>query len=104
MTWRPGGPIRSAAVGGGGAGLRSPPSGLGWAGLLQCVRACGSVSAARTGVSRVVAAGGSWGGCSSGVLWWCLGGLWTQISGGLCGMRSRLVDLCVMHSMVMDET
>ena len=44
VTWQPGGPIWSAAVGRGGAGLRSPPSGLGWAGLLQCVRACGLVS------------------------------------------------------------
>ena len=44
VTWRPGGQIRSAAVGEGGAGLRSPPSGLGCAGLLQCARACGLVS------------------------------------------------------------
>ena len=45
VTWRPGGPIRSAAVGEGGAGLWSPPSGFGLAGFLQCVRACGLVSA-----------------------------------------------------------
>ena len=38
MTQRPGGPIWSAAVGGGGAGLWSSPSGLGWAGVLQCLR------------------------------------------------------------------
>ena len=34
VTWRPGGPIWSAAVGGGGAGRRCPPSSLSWAGLL----------------------------------------------------------------------
>ena len=45
VTWRPGGPIWSAAVGRAGAGRRSPPSRLRWAGLLQCVRACGLVSA-----------------------------------------------------------
>ena len=45
VTWRPAGPILSAAVGGGGAGLWSSPSGLGWAGVLQCVRLCGLASA-----------------------------------------------------------
>ena len=45
VTWRPGGPIWSAAVGEGGAGLRSLPSGLGWAGVPQCVRLCGLASA-----------------------------------------------------------
>ena len=45
VTWPPGGPIRSAAVGEGGGGLRSSPSGLGWAELLQCVRASGFGSA-----------------------------------------------------------
>ena len=37
VTWRPGGPIWSAAAGGGGAGLWPSPSGLGWAGVLQVV-------------------------------------------------------------------
>ena len=41
VTWRPGRPIWSAAVGEAGAGLRSSPSGLGLAGVLQCVRLCG---------------------------------------------------------------
>ena len=41
----PGKLIWSAAVGRGCAGLRSPPFGFSWAGLLQCVRACGSASA-----------------------------------------------------------
>ena len=45
VTWRPGGPIWSAAVGEGGTGLRSSPSGLGWAAVLQCVRSCGFASA-----------------------------------------------------------
>ena len=45
VTWRPGGPIWSAAVGEGGPGLRSSPSGLGWAWVPQCVRLCGLASA-----------------------------------------------------------
>ena len=45
VTWRPGGPIWSAAVGEGGAGLWSSPSGLGPAGVLQCVGLCGLASA-----------------------------------------------------------
>ena len=47
--------------------------------------------------------GAACGGCSSGLLWWCLGGLWTEM-GGLCGARRRLVDLWVMHNIVMDGT
>ena len=45
VTWQPCGPIWSAAVGKGGAGLRSSPSGLRWAGVLQYVRLCGLASA-----------------------------------------------------------
>ena len=45
VTWQPGGPIWSAAVGEGGAGLRSSPFGLGWAGVLQCAGLCGLASA-----------------------------------------------------------
>ena len=45
VTWRPGGPIWSAAAGEGGARLWPSPSGLGWAGVLQCVRLCGLASA-----------------------------------------------------------
>ena len=41
VTWQLSGPMWSAAVGEGGAGLRCSPSGLGWAGVLQCVRLCG---------------------------------------------------------------
>ena len=50
----------------------------------------------------VLVAGGSCGGWSSGVLWWCLRGLRTEM-GGVCGARSRLVEFWVMHGMVMDE-
>ena len=45
VTWRPGGPIWSAASGEGGAGLWPSLSGLGWAGVLQCLRLCGLASA-----------------------------------------------------------
>ena len=45
VTWRPGGPIWSAAAGEGGAGLWASPSGLGWARVLQCARLCGLASA-----------------------------------------------------------
>ena len=45
VTSRPGRPIWSAAAGEGGAGLWPSPSGLGWAGVLQCVRLCGLASA-----------------------------------------------------------
>ena len=47
VTWRPGWPIRSAAVGEGGAGLWPSPSGLSLAGVLQCVRLCGLASTGR---------------------------------------------------------
>ena len=45
LTWRPGGPIWSAAAGEGGAGLWPSPSWLGLAGVLQCVRFRGLASA-----------------------------------------------------------
>ena len=45
VTWRPGRPSWSAAAGEGGRGLWPSPSGLGWAGVLQCVRFCGLGSA-----------------------------------------------------------
>ena len=54
-------------------------------------------------MSRVLVAGVSCSGWSSGVLCWCLGGLRTKM-GGVCGARSRLVDLWVMHGMVINET
>ena len=74
VTWRPDRPIWSAAVGEGGAGLRLSPSGLGWAGVLQCVRLCGLASA---------------GGNSSSGLHWGAGGGGPEFSGvcagGVCG-------------------
>ena len=74
----PGGQIWSAAVGGGGVGLRSPPSGFGWAGLLQCVRACGSAS---TGGGEFAwpAFGGQ--GIGPGVSRMCLAGLCGSMGG-----------------------
>ena len=41
VTW----PILLAAMGEGGAALRFSPSGLGWAGVLQCMGSCGLASA-----------------------------------------------------------
>ena len=70
VTWRPGGAIRSAAVGEGGAGLRSPPSGLGWAGLLQCMRVCGLVSAGGNSLRGLHSGAG---GVGSGVPGVCAG-------------------------------
>ena len=72
VTWRPGAPIQSAAAGEGGAGLRSPPSGLGCAGLLQCVRACGLVS---TGGNSPRGLHSGAGGVRPGVSGVCAGGL-----------------------------
>ena len=74
VTWQTNRPIRSAVVGGGGAGLHSPPSWLGWAGLLQCVRACGSLS--RGGEQFMWAAFGGRGGWAKGFVGFC---------GGVCG-------------------
>ena len=52
-------------------------------------------------MSWVLVAGRSCGVWPFWVLRWCLGGLRTEM-GGVCGVRSRLVDFWVMHSMVMD--
>ena len=73
--------VRGGCPGSGGGGLDGLPGscGLGGAGwLLGC----------ETGL---------------GALWWCLGDLWMEM-GGVCGARSGLVDVWVMHGMVMDET
>ena len=73
-TWRPGGPVWSAAAGEGGAGLWPSPSGLGWPGLLQCVRLCGLASAGGNSSRGLHSgAGGGW-------AWVFLG-----VRGGLCG-------------------
>ena len=69
VTWRPSGPIWSAAVGEGGAGLRSLLSGLGWAGVLQCLRLCGLASAGGNSLRGLHFGGrGGWA--------WVYGGVW----------------------------
>ena len=77
VTWRPGGPIWSTAVGEGGAGLRSSPSELGWAGVLQCVRLCGLASAggnsSRGLHSGAGGAGPGFSGVCAGSVCWPLG-------------------------------
>ena len=65
-TWQPGGPIWSAAVGGGGSGLQSLPSGFGRAGLLQCVRVCGSASAGGNSSLGLHSGAGGFGGVCGG--------------------------------------
>ena len=80
VTWRPDGPICSAVVGEGGAGLRSSPSGLGWAGVLQCVRLCALASAGGTS--------------SRGLhLWAGEGGVGSSrvCAGGVCGPLGEVV-------------
>ena len=82
VTWRPGGPIWSAE---GGAGLRSSPSGLGPAVVLQCVRLCGWASAGGNSSRGLHSGAGGVGlgflGCSRGAgagHWagWALCGAW----------------------------
>ena len=73
VTWRPGGPIWSAAAGEGGAGLRPSLSGLGWARVLQCARSCGLASAGGNS-SRGLHSGAGGGGPGSS---------------GMCGGRGR---------------
>ena len=74
VTRRPGGPIWSAVAGEGRAGLWPSPSGLGWAGVLQCVRMCGLASAG----------GNSSRGLRSGA-----GGGGPRVFSGVCGGRGR---------------
>ena len=69
VTWRPGGPIWSAAAGEGGAGLRPSRSGLGWARVLQCARSCGLVSAGGDSSRGLHSGAGGAGPGSSGVCW-----------------------------------
>ena len=95
VTRWPAGRIWSAAVGGGGAGLQSPPSRSGWAGLLQCVRACASASAGGDSACGLLWGAGGVGSWVSGV---CSGGMcgamgWMGVSGavglfaaGFCGL------------------
>ena len=74
VTWRPGGPIWSAAAGEGGAGLWPSLSGLGWARVLQCARLCGLASAGRNSSL----------GLHSGA-----GEGWALVFWGVCGGRGR---------------
>ena len=97
LTWRPGGPIWSAAVGEGGAGLRPSLSGLGWARVLQCARSCGLVSAGGNSSRGLHSGAGGGGPGSSGV---CVGGVGGPLGGvgvprgvglplaGVCGLSS----------------
>ena len=97
VTWRPGEPIWSAAVGEGGAGPWSSPSGLGWVGVLQCVRLCGLASAggnSSRGLHSGAGGGGSgFSGVGAGGLCRPLGGMGVPWgvglpSVGLCGLSS----------------
>ena len=95
VTWRPGGPIWSAAAGEGGAGLWPSPSGLGSAGVLQCVRLCGLASAGGNSSCGLHSGAGGGGLGSSGV---CAGGVCGPLGGvgvprgaglpsaGVCGL------------------
>ena len=97
VTWRPGGPIWSAAAGEGGAGLWPSPSGIGWARVLQCARSCGLASAGGNSSPRLHSGAGGGGPGSSGV---CVGGVGGPLGGvgvprgaglpsaGVCGFSS----------------
>ena len=97
VTWQPGGLIWSAAVGDGGAGLWPSPSGLGWAGVLQCLRLCGLASAGGTVRAGCNRGPGGDGPGFSGV---CAGGVCGPVDGvdvprgvglpsvGVCGLSS----------------
>ena len=93
MTWRPGGPIWWAALGEGGAGVRSSPSGLGWAGVLQCVRLCGLASAGGNSSRGLHPGAGAGGPRVPGV---CAGGACGPLGGVgvLQGVELPAVDVC----------
>ena len=97
VTWRPGGPIWSAAAGEGGARLWPSPSGLGWARVLQCARLCGLASVGGNSSRGLHSGAGGAGPGSSGV---CAGGVGGPLGGvgvprgagllsaGVCGLSS----------------
>ena len=97
VTWQPGGPIWSAAVREGGPGLWPSLSGLGLAGVLQCVRLRGLASAGGKEFARA-AFGGRRGwawvfwGVRGGVCW-PLGGMGVPQGVGLPS-----VDVCGLWS------
>ena len=78
VTWRPGGPIWSAAAGEGGAGLWRSPSGLGRARVPQCARLCGLASAGGNSSRGLQSGAGGGGPGSSGV---CAGGVGGPLGG-----------------------
>ena len=97
VTWRPGGLIWSAAAGEGGAGLWPSPSGLGWAGVLQCVRLCGLASAGGNSSRGLHSGAGGGAPGSSGVFAGGVGGPRGALgvprgvgllSAGVCGLSS----------------
>ena len=97
MTWRSSGPIWSEGAGEGGVGLVSPPSGLGWAGLSQCVRACGLVSTGKNSSRGLHSGVGQLGPGVSGVCAACVcgqpGGVGVPwgvglLAAGVCGLPS----------------
>ena len=102
VTWRPGGPIWSAAAGEGGAGLWPSPSGLGWAGVPQCVRLCGLASAGGNSSRGLHSGAGGGGPGSSGV---CAGGMCGPLGGvGVPrGAGLSLVGVCGLSSVAAGE-
>ena len=93
VTWSPGGPIRLTAVGGGGASLRSPPSRLDWAGLPQCLRACGLAFAGGDSSCELHFGAGEAGPGVTGV---CVGGVCGSLGGlgVLWGVGLFAVGVC----------
>ena len=92
VTRRPSAPIWSAAVGEGGERLRSSSSGLGWAGVLQCLRLCGLASAGGKSSSGLHPGAGGWAWGSSGV---CRGRLRVSGRGGCAVGRGAPCGGCV---------
>ena len=93
VTWRPGGPIWSAAAGEGGAGLRPSLSGLGWARVLQCARSCGLVSAGGNSSCGLHSGAGGVGLGPLGCVWGAWAGHWV---GWACrGARGSPRRVCV---------
>ena len=98
VTWRPGGPIWSAAPGEGGTGLWPSPSGIGWPGVLQCVRLCQLASAGGNSSRGPGHSGAGGGGPGSSRV--CAGGVGGPLGGvgvprgagllfaGVCGLSS----------------
>ena len=92
VTWRPGGPIWSPASGKGGTGLRSSPSGLGWAGVLQCVRLCGLASAEGNSLRGLLLGAGGVGLGFRGCVRGACAGHWARWV--CCGARGSMRWLC----------